>query len=63
MPHRWYYDLTDDHHHSEDPESLLVWLCDECAARLTRKEEVQFAGTDALCDVPCWQCSTPVENA
>ena len=62
MPHNWYYDLTDDRRFSEDAESLLVWLCDECAARLEGEYEVQFASTDALCDVPCWQCDIPVEH-
>ena len=58
--HRWYYDLTAGHSLSEDPESLLVWLCDDCAARLAGK--LQFAGTDALCDIPCWQCHNPVQH-
>ena len=56
--HQWYYDLTADHRHSGDPESLPVWLCDECAGRLAA--EVQFAGSDGLCDVVCWYCGAPV---
>ena len=59
--HKWYYDLTDDHRHSGDPESLLVWLCDDCANRLAA--EVQLAGTDGFCDVACWQCGIPLEQA
>jgi hypothetical protein len=62
MTHAWYYDLTEDHRHSGDPESLLVWLCDDCAAKLEAEGLVRFAGTDALCDVPCWQCGAPVEH-
>jgi hypothetical protein len=54
MDHNWYYDLTDDHELSQDPESLLVWLCDQCAKELD--EKVQFAGTDSHYDGPCWQC-------
>ena len=61
MPHKWYYDLTDDHRHSGDAESLLVWLCDDCANRLAA--EVQPAGTDGFCDAPCWQCDELVERA
>jgi hypothetical protein len=59
MTHAWYYDLTDDHRLSQDPESLLIWLCDDCASRLAA--EAQFAGTDALCDAACWQCGKPIE--
>lgn len=51
---RWYYDLTDDHRLSQDAESLLVWLCAECAASLS--DQVQPAGTDCLHDGSCWQC-------
>jgi hypothetical protein len=66
----WYYDLTDDHHLSQDPESLLVWLCDECAERLEDEGSVQFAGTDALrstapkavCDLLCWHCDHTVAH-
>ena len=65
MTHTWYYDLTEDRRHSGDPESLLVWLCDDCANRLAA--EVQFAGTDGgdehiACDVACWQCDKPIES-
>ena len=72
MTHQWYRDLADDHRYSDahpersrrDPESLLVWLCDDCANRLA---EVQFAGTDAVdeyiaCDVPCWQRHKLIEH-
>jgi hypothetical protein len=59
MTHKWYYDLTEDHRHSRDPESLLVWLCDDCANRLAA--EVQFASSDGFCDTPCWKCGKPVE--
>jgi hypothetical protein len=58
--HSWYYDLTPDHSLSEDPETLLVWLCADCAAGLAG--DVQFAGTDALHDGPCWQCGDPIET-
>ena len=58
--HSWYYDLTPDHSLSEDPESLLVWLCEDCASRLAG--DVQFAGTDHLHDGLCWQCGDPVEH-
>jgi len=54
MDHNWYYDLTDGHELSQDPESLLVWLCDRCAKELD--EEVQFAGSDGDYDGPCWCC-------
>jgi hypothetical protein len=54
MDHNWHYDLTDDHQFSQDPESLLVWLCDRCAAELD--EKVQFAGADGDYDGPCWRC-------
>ncbi|MFC2036989.1 hypothetical protein ACFLYD_03320 [Chloroflexota bacterium] len=64
MTHQWYYDLTEDHCYSGGVESLLVWLCDDCANRLA---EVQFAGTDAVdeyiaCDVPCWQCHKLIDH-
>jgi hypothetical protein len=62
MTHRWYYDLTADQRFSEDPESLLVWLCADCTARLEAEGLVQFASTDSMCDVPCWQCGAPVEH-
>lgn len=58
--HSWYYDLSADHSLSQDPESLLVWLCEDCASRLAG--DVQFAGTDALHDGLCWQCGDPVEH-
>ena len=58
--HGWYYDLTPDHSLSEDPESTLVWLCSVCASSLAG--DVQFAGTDALHDGPCWQCGIPIES-
>jgi hypothetical protein len=61
MRHNWYYDLTDDHRFSGDAESLLVWLCDECATQLEADALVQFASTDALCGVPCWICARHVE--
>ena len=54
----WYYDLSPDHALSEDPESLLVWLCPDCASTLAG--DVQFAGTDDLHDGPCWQCGEPI---
>ena len=60
MRHKWYYDLTHDHRFSEDSESLLVWLCDDCAIQLEADALVQIASTDALCDVPCWICARPV---
>ena len=53
---KWYYDLTDDHRHSGDAESLLVWLCKACAQTLQARHEVQIAGTDAFNDGPCWHC-------
>ena len=53
--HNWYYDLTDDHQLSQDRESLLVWLCDECAEKLD--DSIQLAGTDRLHDGPCWSCN------
>lgn len=62
MTHCWCYDLTADHRFSVDPESLLVWLCADCAAGLEAEGLVQFASADALCDVPCWQCGAPVEQ-
>jgi hypothetical protein len=68
-----YYDLTEDHRYSgacpersrRNPESLLVWLCDDCANRLVA--EVQFAGTDGgdeyiAWDVACWQCGKAIET-
>lgn len=57
--HAWYYDLSADHSLSQDPESLLVWLCAGCAALLAGS--VQFAGTDDLHDGPCWQCGEPIQ--
>ena len=55
MTCHWYYDLTDDHRHSGDEESQLVWLCPDCARRL--RDNVQFAGSDDLLhDLPCWEC-------
>ena len=57
---QWYYDLTEDHRHSGDPESLLVWLCDNCADCLAA--EVQSAGTDGFNDSPCWRCGSPQED-
>ena len=60
MTHAWYYDLTEDHRYSGDPESLLVWLCDDCANRLAA--EVQVAGSDGFCDVACWQGDNPIES-
>ncbi len=62
MEHKWYHDLSDDHRFSGDAESLLVWLCNNCAAQLEADALVQFASTDALCDVPCWLCARPVET-
>jgi len=62
MTHKWYYDLTPDHRYSEDPESLLVWLCEDCSTRLETADVVQLAGTDSLCDVPCWLCGQPVAH-
>ena len=56
MHRNWYYDLAEDHRHSGDAESLLVWLCDDCAAELEAKDEIQFAGSDEMDDAPCWQC-------
>ena len=56
MNRKWYYDLTEDHRHSEDAESLLVWLCDDCAVELEAKGEIQFAGSDEMDDAPCWRC-------
>ncbi len=56
MNRNWYYDLTEDHCHSHDRESLLVWLCDDCAAELEATDEVQFAGSDEMDDAPCWRC-------
>jgi hypothetical protein len=53
---KWYYDLTEDHRHSGDPESLLVWLCDDCAAWLLSRQAMQFAGADGFNDSPCWRC-------
>lgn len=53
---KWYYDLTNDHRHSGDEESLLVWLCDSCAQSLLARHEVQVAGTDGFNDAPCWRC-------
>ena len=58
--HAWYYDLSPDHSFCEDPESLLVWLCPACASMLAG--DVQFAGTDALHDGPCWHCGIPIES-
>jgi hypothetical protein len=73
MTHHWYYDLTEDHHHSgarpersrRNQESLLVWLCDDCASRLAT--EVQFADSDSgdeyiAGDVPCWPCHKPIQH-
>ena len=65
MTHHWYYDFTEDHRHSGDQESLLVWLCDDCANCLAT--EVQFAGTDDVdeyiaYDGPCWRCGRPQED-
>ena len=62
MPHNWFYDLTEDHRHSGDDESLLVWLCDDCAAWLLSRQAVQVAGTDGFNDGPCWRCGRPQEN-
>jgi len=62
MKHKWYYDLTDDHRHSGDAESLLVWLCEDCAQALTARNEVQVAGTDSFNDGPCWRCGAPAEE-
>ena len=70
MSHNWCYDLADDHHFSQacperkrrNPESLLVWLCDECATGLEAEGEVCFASTDALCDIRCRHCGAPVTN-
>ena len=60
MSHNWYYDLTEDHRLSGDPESRMIWLCDECAAKLAGK--VQFAKTGTLRGVSCWGCDKPVEH-
>ena len=60
--HSWYYDLTPGHSLSEDPESLLVWLCPDCATRLEAERPVSFASTDTLCDIRCWDCGVPVRD-
>ena len=58
MAHNWYYDLTEDHRHSGDPESLLVWLCDDCAdclaaeVHLRRHRRIQRRPVLALWQTP-----------
>ena len=67
---KWYYDLTEDHRHSgacpersrRNDESLLTWLCDDCAAWLLSRQAVQFASTDGFNDGPCWRCGKPQED-
>jgi hypothetical protein len=57
MPHNWYHDLTEDQRLSGDPKSPLVWLCDECAAKLAGR--VRFAKKGTLRGVSCWGCNKP----
>ncbi len=52
----WYYDWTPDKHLSDDPdgESILCWLCSDCAADLGN--QVSLAGSEDVsigraCDV------------
>ena len=56
----WYLDLTENHEHSGDKESLLVWLCDDCAAPLERLGEIRAenGGDDPEYDL-CWKCNNP----
>ena len=61
MTHNWYYDITPDLRHAGDDDgSTIVWLCDECARPLEQAGEIQFASTDQIADVPCWECDKPV---
>lgn len=50
----WYYDLTDDNRHSQDPEGNLVWLCGRHAQMYS--DEIEFASTDSLHNSECWMC-------
>jgi ABC-type ATPase with predicted acetyltransferase domain len=65
MSHRWNCALTEDHGYSADRESLLVWLCDDCANHL--EAELQLTDSNGVdeyiaCDVACCQCDKPIET-
>ena len=59
MDANWYIDLTDNHEHSADKESTLVWLCNTCADPLIRLGELQGEQAETPEYDLCWKCGNP----
>ncbi len=60
----WYYDWTEDRRLSEDPagESILCWLCDDCARTFESIGWVSHASEDQDYDYRCWACGRAYQD-